>query len=112
MDGLRHNINGFEVGVDPKFSFARFARGYYDSLGHWQLEKHWQEKYGDGSVPIPFPTEERLDSRGNIKFTTGVAIAIGKTFRSGKLNIPVNVFIIPSPGGTRFGISFGCNSKG
>ena len=35
----------------------------------------------------------------------------GKTFKSGKLNIPVNVYVIPSKDGIRMGASFGFNAK-
>jgi hypothetical protein len=54
---------------------------------------------------------ERPDSRGNTTITTGFLFAAGKTFRSGKLNLPVNIFFMPSTHGMRYGISVGWNGK-
>ncbi|GAB4204237.1 MAG: hypothetical protein Fur0023_11840 [Bacteroidia bacterium] len=112
MNGLRHNINGFELGIGPTFGLAKYAKGYYDSTGVWRLDNYWYETHPNYIGANPYNIEERLDSRGYVKLVTGVVVAIGKTFRSGKLNIPVNLYVIPSPNGTRFGISFGYNSKG
>ena len=54
---------------------------------------------------------ELPDSRGNTTISTGFLFALGKTFRSGKLNLPVNLFFIPSTTGMRYGISVGWNGK-
>lgn len=34
-----------------------------------------------------------------------------KTFKSGKLNIPVNFYVVPNKEGIRVGASFGFNAK-
>jgi hypothetical protein len=37
---------------------------------------------------------------------------LGKTFRSGRLNIPVNAYVRPNyKSGSQFGISFGFNAR-
>ena len=51
----------------------------------------------------------RLDSRGEYTIGSGIVIAVGKTFRSGRLNIPVNAFYIPGKNTQRYGISFDFN---
>ncbi len=112
MNGLRHNISGWEFGVGPTFSVGKFATGYYDSSNVWRLYSDWQQKHPNPNEPFPFEKKERMDNRGDLRLVTGVVIAVGKTFRSGKLNIPINLFFVPSPNGHRIGISFGYNSKG
>ena len=52
-----------------------------------------------------------MDSRGDYALNTGFVFAVGRTFKSGKLNIPVNLFFIPSKHGSRAGISVGFNGK-
>ena len=50
------------------------------------------------------------DVKGNIKFTTNFAYAIGKTFKSGHLNIPINIYVAPDKkDGWHIGASFGFN---
>jgi hypothetical protein len=41
----------------------------------------------------------------------GFIVAVGKTFKSGRLNIPVNMYVVPSKDGIRMGASFGFNAK-
>lgn len=53
----------------------------------------------------------RLDSRGDYRFGTSFIFALGRSFKSGRLNIPVNVFFIPHKTGWRFGASMGYNAK-
>jgi len=52
-----------------------------------------------------------MDSRGKITYHTGFVFAAGKSFKSGKMNIPVNAFVIPSNNGIRFGLTFGYNAR-
>ena len=56
-----------------------------------------------------YKLEEALDNRGDAKLTTGLIIAVGKTFKSGYLNVPVNLYVSPNKEGTVVGISFGFN---
>ena len=50
-----------------------------------------------------------LDSRGMPSWNSDFVLAVGRSFRSGKMNIPVNVFFVPNRNGHRFGLSFGFN---
>ena len=55
--------------------------------------------------------EKRPDSRGETDITYGFLVAAGKTIKSGKLNLPVNIYAVPGKNGIRFGISMGWNGK-
>jgi hypothetical protein len=46
-----------------------------------------------------------------VTFTTGFLFAAGKTLKSGKLNLPVNLYLVPGKYGVRFGVSMGWNGK-
>jgi TolB-like protein len=102
MNGIRDNKSGWEFGIGPTFNIVRLKKGYIDRNGNWYTSRI------DG---VELFDHQRFDSRGTPNFNTGFIIAFGKTFRSGKLNIPVNAFWIPSDSGNRFGISFGFNAK-
>jgi hypothetical protein len=107
LHGLRNNKNGWEFAFGPTLNFVKKANGYYDTEGVWNLETNWTDTLNVN----PHIITTRIDSRGEMNFTSGFVIAAGKTFRSGKLNIPVNAYIIPNRNGLRFGLSFGFNAK-
>lgn len=97
--------NGFEFGFGPNFRLVKKATGYYDNYGKWHLDYEWDSKNGKN----PYEPIERLDSRGEVSLSTGLIVAVGKTFRSGYLNIPVNIYAVPRKDGTTIGIMMGFN---
>lgn len=105
MNGLRNNRNGWEFAFGPTVVLNKMANGYYEN-SEWHLASEWTD-----SIPNPNYLCSRVDSRGDYKITSGFVFAFGKTFKSGNLNIPVNMYVIPSKEGIRFGASFGYNSK-
>ena len=105
LNGLRHNLYGWELALGPIAGITKKAKGYYEN-GVWHLESDW-----NNATANPNPTEERMDSRGRIAYHTGFVFGFGKSFKSGKLNIPVNMFVIPSNNGIRFGLTFGYNVR-
>lgn len=107
MNGFRNNKHGWEIAFGPTFGLITKSNGYYDDTHNWHLENDWT----DTLTANPYRIEKRLDSRGNYELQAGFIIAAGKTFKSGKLNIPVNVYIIPNKDGIRMGASFGFNAK-
>ncbi|MBX3163429.1 MAG: hypothetical protein KF900_03035 [Bacteroidetes bacterium] len=111
LHGLRSNVNGWEFAIGPTFNFMPFANGYFDSSNAWYLERQWHENPANQGVNNPYKIQSRIDRRGNYKLNTGFVIAVGRTFKSGKLNIPVNAFATPSKHGFRFGVSFGFNAR-
>ncbi len=111
MNGLRSNVNGWELALGPNFSLIRKSTGYYDGENKWHLESEWSKNPANAGIPNPHEIKERMDSRGDASINTSFVVAIGRTFKSGKLNIPVNAFFIPAKNGARFGMSFGYNAK-
>jgi hypothetical protein len=122
MLGFRFGKGAWEFGFGPNFRLVRKAEGFYDTQGKmadaslgrnqgdWYLTNQWDVKDTAGVLTKnPYQKESRLDSRGNITLSTGLVIAIGKTFRSGYLNIPVNVYIAPRTDGTTIGVTCGFN---
>lgn len=102
MNGFRFNKNGWELGLGPMFRAARTAEGYYDSDGNWNMSSEVPE----GS---DYTLEYAVDSRGSLKFTTSLIVAFGKTFKSGYLNIPVNIYFVPKKQGSTIGLMLGFN---
>jgi hypothetical protein len=67
-------------------------------------------EYDYNYISNPNSYTERIDSRGDIKLQAGFVFALGKTFHSGYLNIPVNFFYSTSrEGGGYLGLSMGFN---
>jgi TolB-like protein len=106
LNGLRNNKSGFEFAFGPTLTFTKTAKGFIGPDNKWYLEK-------DATLFLPDQVNltQRLDSRGAPTLTTGFLFAVGKTFKSGKMNIPVNAYIVPGKDGMRYGVSFGWNGR-
>lgn len=106
MNGMRMNRMGWEVGFGPTFSLITREEGFY-------LNNEWIRRRDYNSAIHGAEPEfmHRLDSRGSVYLNSAFIFAIGKTFRSGNMNIPVNLFAIPGRDGWRFGLSFGYNAR-
>ncbi len=101
LNGIRHNVRGWEFALGPNLRVVRQSRGFYDANGQWQ-----RVDAGTGA-----DYEYRIDSNGDPRLQTGVVVAVGKTFRSGRLNLPVNAFFLPGRHHQQLGISFGFNAR-
>jgi hypothetical protein len=110
MHGLRSNVNGWEFAFGPTFNIVPVARGYYED-NEWKLVRDWKNDPKNMGRDLPFETLDRLDTRGDYRLRSAFVFAAGRTFKSGKLNIPVNFFVIPGKNGWRYGVSFGFNAK-
>ena len=102
MNGFRFNQYGWEFGVGPVFRLTTKAKGYYNDEGKWVKANEVPENSN-------YTLVDEIDFRGNSSFTTGLVIAVGKTFKSGYLNIPVNVYVSPRKEGSIVGLTFGFN---
>jgi hypothetical protein len=112
MNGFRLNNSGWEVAFGPSFGMTRKADGYYDENKHWNLGYPPQTLDPvSGSYSSPYTTMENIDSRGNFQLTSSWVWGFGKTFRSGYLNIPVNVYFSKNKAGWYSGISCGFNIR-
>lgn len=130
MNGFRESKLGFEFGFGPSLSIRTMADGYYpkvnaegdydpmgnyikDADGHrtWKLVNEWDGVDKETGMPIdnPFKIESQLDSRGDVEFFSRWVWSVGKTFRSGALNIPVNFYASPLRKDWMVGLSVGFN---
>ncbi len=100
LNGFRSQKTGLEIAFGPSFSFSKVAEGYTDSSGTWRFAYF---------APAPYQLEERLDSRGTTRLNPSFIIGVGKTFKKGRMNMPVNAWVRPSKSSTQFGVSWGFN---
>lgn len=107
MNGFRNNKHGWEIAFGPTFGLINKANGYFDTDQNWHLESDWN----DDTVENPYKIQSRIDSRGYFELQAGFIVAAGKTIKSGKLNIPINIYVVPNKDGIRMGASFGFNAK-
>jgi hypothetical protein len=127
LNGFRFGQSGWEFAFGPSFGARKEIKGIYDQDGTFFTENEWKDKaYEDwqanpnnfdsqtGAVVNPYqdPNEDwvkRLDTRGNLEFNTNWLMAFGRTFKSGALNIPVNVYYSGNKFGGVIGTSVGFN---
>ncbi len=113
LNGFRMGKAGWEIAFGPNLKIVKKADGFFDEgnalnegVGKWYLEDSWDaSKLGKN----PNTIENRLDSRGEAQLSTSLFIGIGRTFKSGYLNIPVNLYVLPRKEGSIAGFSFGFN---
>ena len=103
MNGIRNNKNGLEFAVGPSVSFTQQAKKVLVN-NEWILSKDY-ENLDDN------PEQYKMDSRGTARLNSYVVLAAGYSLKSGKLNIPINAFIVPSKTDMRYGFSFGFNVR-
>ena len=120
LNGFSSSKNGWEIGFGPTFRLSRIADGYYVnndiSNDNWRIDSEWRvpanldtlSPWG-GYLDNPNDSYSRMDSRGDIKLQAGWVWALGKTFHSGYLNIPVNAFLSYNKNGYYLGLSMGFN---
>jgi hypothetical protein len=120
LNGFRNSATGLEFAIGPSFTITRTADGFYDTQGlygnkdNWYLKNEYYNISPSDTAYVkpfqnPYPIVNRVDSRGTTKLTTALLIAGGKTFRSGYLNMPVNVYFSPRKAGSVIGLSIGFN---
>lgn len=105
MNGLRNNVNGVEFAIGPSFNIVKMDEMFKDPEYGWLRTMDHENFNGYDEVM-------RMDSRGRLSLRSYVVIAAGFSLRSGKMNIPINAFAIPSKNSFRCGFSFGFNAKG
>ena len=120
LNGFRSSKNGWEIGFGPTFRLSRIADGYYVnndiSNDNWRIDSEWRvpanldtlSPWG-GYLDNPNNSYSRMDSRGVVRLQAGWVWALGKTFHSGYLNIPVNAFLSYNKNGYYLGLSMGFN---
>jgi len=102
--GMRNSRTGWEFAVGPNFTTTVTAEGYMEG-GNFIIKG--SPTYNAAGKDVI----TRLDSRGDLAVSTGLVLGFGKTFKSGKMNFPLNLFIVtPGRGDSwRVGTSVGFN---
>ena len=107
MNGFRFGEGNWEIAFGPSIGIRRSAMGYYDDENNWHLESDWFTENAEGENP--YSLVERFDRRGDPELNSRWIWAVGKTFKSGYLNIPCNVYVSPMKQGWYVGMSVGFN---
>lgn len=121
MNGLRFGKAGWEFAFGPGFGFKRTSNGFFDTQGlygargaYWTQSEFNNSSYSTNelgeSVDPSYEITETTDHKGdNWKLNTRWVMAVGRTFRAGGLNIPVNVFYSSMKKSGMIGVSVGFN---
>ena len=100
LNGFRGTKYGWEFGFGPIFRVRKVAEGFERADGSWHLKN--EQTYGE-QVNLT----EQLDSRGDNKLISSWVWAVGKSFKAGSMNIPINFYVIPDRDGWMYGLSMG-----
>lgn len=108
LNGFRLNKTGWELGFGPSFSFTKQSIGYYDANNQWLgiEDSRYDYLYAYENADL---LTKHLDRRGALHANASWLVSIGKTFKSGTLNVPVNLYANFTQQGTYYGISLGYN---
>ena len=115
LNGFRNNVSGWEIAIGPSFGIGRTGNrvkidGNYYSEQQINDPKNTALKNRVTSEGLKY--SEVIDRDGETSISTALVVAFGKSFKSGKLNIPLNVWTtIPTKDGFRIGVSLGYNAK-
>src|SRR5690606_716467 len=103
LNGFRFCSQGWEIAFGPSFGLSKTSVGFYtDKTKHLfgeESERYWTE-YEFNQTPFAenplytygYEFNRNLDNRGRLDVSTRWIIALGRTFKSGALNIPVNIY--------------------
>jgi hypothetical protein len=105
LTGCRFGKKNWEVAIGPSFSAKQLSKGAIVN-GKFQTLRQINES---GLNQANFDIFQRPDARGATYLSSNLVIGVGRTFRSGSLNIPLNLYGSLNKYGTSFGISVGFN---
>jgi hypothetical protein len=113
LNGFRNNVSGWEIAIGPSFGFSRMASRVNIDGNFYSEEQIKKSTILSNRVTAEnLKYQEVMDRDGETSIATALVIAFGKSFKSGKLNIPLNVWTtIPTKDGFRVGVSLGYNAK-
>jgi len=122
MNGFRFGKKGWEFAFGPSFGIQKTSKGFFDSdnlygkgQNHFwtEGEYHSYQKTQDPNLLVydapKYSYSSILDVRGATSLSTRWVMGIGRTFRSGALYIPVNLFYSSTKKGGMLGLSVGFN---
>lgn len=120
LNGFRFGKQGWEFAFGPSFGLSKTSVGFFtdanknllgeDNARYWSQQEFEASEFAENE-PHAYGYEftRNLDTRGRLDFNTRWIMALGRTFQSGALNIPVNVYYSSQKGGGMAGISVGFN---
>lgn len=113
LNGFRNSKTGIEFAFGPTFGIRKTADGYYDKNNQWHLMEDfvYTESFTSPRDKGYRVVRNNLDNRGNESLSTGWVWTVGKSFRSGHLNIPINAYVVPRKEGWYVGVSAGFNIR-
>ena len=126
LNGFRFGDSAWEFAFGPGFTLTKTSMGRFLDDGSYQTrqeyQNYWSNQWNANSgisynehmdnpdyEDILNTMEETLDDRAAVKGAFMFVMAFGRTFRSGALNIPVNIFYSSRGGGGIAGINIGFN---
>jgi len=120
MNGFRFGKKGWEFAFGPSFGFKKTSKGFFDKdntygkgAGHYWSEIDYNSLPKSSSPGVStapkYAYTTNLDSRGDLSISTKWVMGFGRTFTSGGLNIPVNIFYSSVKKGGMIGASIGFN---
>lgn len=117
MNGFRFGKRNWEFAFGPTFSFSKKSYGFFDTDDHLGNGNQYYRtrdvdlgKYPDRTLQDwGYAENLHLDTRGATYFSTRWLMAFGRTFQSGALNIPVNIYYSATKNGGFIGTSIGFN---
>lgn len=105
LNGFRFGKGNWEIATGPSLTVKKLAEGVMIE-NKWYLER---ELALEGFDLSQYDLVKKPDTRGDLALSSNWVIAVGKTFRAGAVNIPVNVYSSINKYGTAFGVSLGLN---
>jgi len=125
LNGFRFGDSAWEFAFGPGFTLTKTSMGRFLDDGSYQTQgeyrDYWEGEWNPNSgsfsshmnnqdyLDIMNTMEETLDDRADVKGAFMFVMAFGRTFRSGALNIPVNIFYSSRGGGGIAGVNIGFN---
>ena len=108
LNGLRFSKSNWEFAIGPTVKLKTVRDGYLLDDGTFIIKNDW-DTTSMGERPIDKFQEDVLTRKGDIAFDLGMIIVFAKTFQSGRLNKPVNLYYQPGDKNNLFGLSVGFN---
>lgn len=138
LNGFRFGKGGWEFAFGPGIGVKNESYGFFDEdgtfgeAGRYINKSEWEDYasrqyqdptaypqfYTNDAFVIPGPQEfnssynlstRHLDTRGKTYLSTSFIFAVGKTFRFGGVNMPVNMYYSSKKKGSMVGLSVGFN---
>lgn len=107
LHGVRFGKGAWEIALGPSMTMKKLQSGTTDFDGKFHT---FNELYNmNVANASQFNYFDRPDTRGATYFSTNFVAGIGKTFRPGALNVPVNLYASMNKYGTTYGLSVGIN---